>query len=412
MTIIVRRPPTLLAARACPGVWVKVTGRSGYTLRARSYDTVTNQLIGESTYSINMDPWEYVVYWATPESRSVILAVLEVVDSAGNVVEKWSVPFLYVPDAQRVSLPSSDYDVVYMSKIAAVTKFESKTGYAYLDDMLITLVRRPGYMALYDGTKKVLEATGKSAVIPLMFSVRRDIARAFANYIDNNSVADVVYKAPELADVVGAVALVKQICETVKFTNFSATPIYPSPTDQYIKVHVAFYADLYSPLDWWGVVRVIAGIGAIVAGAVLIIASFGAGAPLGVLSIIGGLSVVAGAIVIWDTAVSENPMPVREQATVIVETAITQMRNYRDQLKQYLDQLVSQGKITADEENTILGYVDSIIGIAEAAFRNLQKLIDAAYESGKRSMYPWIIVAWLVGMILGSLMVLRTTRGT
>ena len=411
MTIVVKRPPTLLAARACPGVWVKVTGRSNYTLRVRSYDMVTNRLIGEDTFSIDKDPWEYVVYWATPESRSVMLAVLEVVDSAGNVVEKWSVPFLYVPDAQMVSLPSSDYDVVYMSKIAAVTKFESKTGTVFLDDMLIVLVRRPGYMALYDGTRKVLEVTGKSAVIPLVFSIRRDIARALANYIDNSSVADVVYKAPELLDVIGAAALVKQICETVKFTNFSATPLFPSPTDEYIRVYVTFYADLHSPLDWWGIVRVIAGVGAIAAGAVLITASLGAGAPLGVPTIIGGLSMVAGAIVIWDTAVSENPMPVREQAAVIVETALAQMKNYRDQLEQYLNQLVSQGKITADEKDTIMRYVDSIIGIAEVALRDLQKLIDAAYESGKRSMYPWIVVAWLVGVVLGSLMARGAARG-
>jgi hypothetical protein len=404
MTIVVKGPPTIIATRVCPGTWVKVTGRSGYTLRVRSYDMVTNRLVGESTHSINSDPWEGVVHWATPESKTVILAVLEVVDSEGNAVEKWSVPFIFVPDAQIVQLPSSDYDVVYMSKIAAVTKFESGAGLVFLDDMLITLVRKPGYLVLYDGTRKVLEVTGKSAVIPLVFNIRRDIARALANYIDDYRVAEVVYKAPELLDVIGAVALVKQICETVKFTSFSATPLFPSPTSEYIRVHVAFYVDLHSPLDWWGIVRIIAGIGAIVAGAVLVIASLGTGAPLGVPSIIGGLSIVAGTIVIWDTAVSENPIPVREQAAVIVETAVTQVRRYRDQLEQYLDQLVQRGRITEDEKNTIMSYVNSIIGIAETALRDLQKLIDAAYESGKRSMYPWIVVAILVGIILGSML--------
>jgi hypothetical protein len=407
MAILVLAPPTIIPVPVCPGTWVKVVARNGYKLRVRSYDMISNQQLGETTYDITSDVWETVVTWAVPEGRGVVMAVLEVVDQAGNVVEKWSAPFIHVPNATRLDLPSSDYEVVYMSKVFAVTVVNSKVDAAYLDDMLITLVRRSGYLALYDGTRKVLEVTGKSAIIPLVFIIRRDVARALANYIDREEVARVVYKVPELADIIGAVALIKQICESVKFTNFSVTPVFPSPTDEYIKVYVTFYADLQSPLDWWGIVKVVAGIGAIVAGGILILASLGTGAPLGVYSIIGGLSLVAGAIVIWDTAVSENPMPVRKQAEIIVETALAQMKNYRDQLEQYLNQLVSQGKITSDEKSVIMSYVDSIIGIAETALRDLQKLVDTAYESGKASMYPWVVVAWLVGVVMGSMLARR-----
>jgi hypothetical protein len=404
MTIVVRAPPTLIPIEVCPGTWVKVIGRRGHTLRIRSYDMITSQLIDEYTYSINADPWEYVVHWPTPLYKTVVLAVLEVVDTAGRIVERWAVPFIFVPGARRVTLPSRDHDVVYMSKIAVATNSVSRTDTAYLDDMMITLIRRKGYMALYDGTRRVLEVTGKSALIPLVFQIRRDLARALANYVDNLRVAEAVYKAPELLDIIGAVALVKQICETVKFTGFSAVPEFPSATDEYIKVHVTFYADLHSPLDWWNIVRIIAGVGAIAAGAVLITASLGAGAPLGVPVIIGGLSILAGTIVIWDTAVSENPLPVREQATVIVETAVSQMRSYREQLERYLDQLVARGRITVADKSAILEYVDSIMRTAEEAFRDLQRLVDSAYESGRRSMYPWVVASWLAGVIIGSLL--------
>jgi hypothetical protein len=393
-----------MPAQACPLTPVKVLGRNGYTLRVRSYDMFTNQLIGEETYSINADPWEGIVAWDTPYNKTIMLAVLEVVDSSGNVVERWSCPFFYVPGAQELRLPSRDYDVVHMSKVAMISRVVHNVGMTFLDDMLIAVVRKPGYLALYDGTRKVFEATGKSAIVPLTFTIRRDIARAFANYIDDRDVADIVYKAPELLDVIGAVALVKQICESLKFTYFQVAPVYPSTTSDYITINVVFYTDLHSPLDWWGIVRIIAGVAAIVSGVIATIATIGLGAPVGLALILGGLSVLAGAVVIYDTAVSQNPMPVTRQAELIIQTALQQMQNYRNQLKQYLDQLVSQGKITTDEENKILSYVDSIIGIAQTAFQELNKLVESAYEEGKKSMYPWVVVAGVAGVLIGMIL--------
>jgi len=404
--IIVKYPPNIMPVAACPGTYVKVFGRRGYTLRVASYDMFTGSLISESTHTIDSDPWEGLAIWGTPLNvdRSIILAVLEVRDSSGNIVEKWAQPFIYIPKAVKVSLDDT-YEIAYISKNAMVVKYD-KYNMVCLDPMNITIAWKPGRIIIWDGTTKVMDYTGVSAVFELKFRISRDVAKAFANFIDDYNVTSVIYKAPELADLVGAAAYIKQVINSFRFTNIGTTIGFDS---SYIYVIVRFYIELHSFFDWKNILVLLAGIGAVVAGTLMVLATAGVGIPAALWAGASIFALVSGtAAIVYTATVVEKPTDIMRQADIIIETATKEMEQYRNQLSSYLDQLVSQGKITSSDKDTIMSYVDKIIGTASRAMRELRELIDKAYEQGKKDIYPWIVVSF-VGGILGGMILERTT---
>ncbi|MBW2637566.1 MAG: hypothetical protein JRC86_08625, partial [Deltaproteobacteria bacterium] len=107
-----------------------------------------------------------------------------------------------------------------------------------------------------------------------------------------------------------------------------------------------------------------------------------------------------------------NTQAYRENARRITEGAMAKIQQTRTDLEDYLNQLVAQGKITEDDKNMILSYVDSIIEEASKAMTELQDVIDQAYREGynkaKSEMTQWVIVAGMAGFIAGHLLSTRT----
>jgi polyhydroxyalkanoate synthesis regulator phasin len=387
---------------ACPATKVRVIGQIGKTLRIASYDMLTNTLIGESTQFISTGDQEFLVVWATPTSRTLVLAVLEVI-SGTTIYERWAQPFIYIPNATKLTLPSSEYSVAYISKLGGVTKFIEKTSEAWLDPMNITIIRKTGYLAIYDGTTKVVEATGKSAIFELSVQVPGSIAKAFANYIDDNDVASIVYKEYGLADWVGALTYVKLLINNLRFTNVGTT-VYRTTGGDYV-VKCRFYADLYSSIDWNKVLVLIGGIVSVVAGVALAALSAGLSLPASVTLIISGISIVTGTAIIMGTQITEEPSETVSRADELVTVAVKEITDYKDSLFQYIDSLVAQGRITQDEANKLKDYVNSITNTAINAIQELNKLVKRAYDEGYKKGVEdskmWIIVAGLGGLIGG-----------
>jgi hypothetical protein len=399
--ILVKYPPNILPLSVCPLTPVKVIGRSGYTLRVASYDMLTGSLISESTYNITSDPWEGLVGWATPASdRGIILAVLEVKDSGGNVVERWAQPFIYIPKAVAVQLDDV-YEITYISKNIMVVKLD-QSNTVYLDPMNIVIAWKPGRIIIWDGTTKVMDYTGVAAVFELKFRMPRDVAKALANLIDDPRVAGVVYKVPEVAELVGAVAYIKQVINSFRFTNIGTTISFDS---SYIYVTARFYIDLHSFFDWRNIIMFLAGVAAVALGVIVTLATLGVGMPVAVWVGATAFALITGSLAIaYSTTVTEKPTEVVWLADVIVNTAVQEMYRYRDQLSSYLDQLILQGKITQSDKDTIMDYVNKIIGVAISAMQQLRNLVNNSYKQGQQSMIPWIVVAFTGGVLVGMML--------
>jgi len=401
--ILVKYPPNVLPLSACPTTPVKIIGRNGYRLRVASYDMLTGSLISESTYSITSDPWKGLVGWGTPTTdRDIVLAVLEVRDNSGNVVERWAQPFIYIPRAVSTQLDDV-YEIMYVSKNAMVIKLD-KSNTVYLDPMNLVIAWKPRRIIIWDGTAKVMDYTGVAAVFELRFRIPRDVAKAFASFVDDRSVADVVYRAPDVAELVGAVAYIKQVINSFRFTNIGTTISFDQ---SYIYVTARFYVELYSSFDWRNIVMFLAGVAAVVLGVMVTLASLGVGIPVTVWAGATTFALISGSLAVaYSTTVTEKPADVVWSANVVINTAVQEMYQYSDQLSSYLDQLIQQGKITQDDKNTIMSYVNNIIGTAVSAMQQLRELVNNAYKQGQHSMIPWIVVS-LVGGVLGGMILER-----
>jgi hypothetical protein len=363
---------------------------------------LTGSLISEGTYNITSDPFEIWVSWGTPTNvdRDIILAVLEVNDSSGNIVERWAQPFIYIPKASMVQLDDV-YEVTYISKNAMVVKLD-KSSTVFLDQMNIVVAWKPGRIIIWDGTTKVMDHTGTAAVFELKFRIPRDVAKALASFVDDPSVANVIYKAPDVADLVGAAAYIKQVINSFRFTNIGTTIGFDS---SYIYVTARFYIDLHSFFDWRNIVMFLAGVAAVALGVIVTLGTLGVGIPVAVWVGATAFALISGSLAIaYSTTVTEKPTDVVWSANVIVDTAIQEMYRYRDQLSSYLDQLVSQGKISSSDKDTIMNYVNNIIGVAISAIQQLRNLVDNAYKQGQYSMIPWIIVAFTAGVLAGTIL--------
>jgi len=395
--ILVQVPPNLIPYPACPTTPVKVFGWRNHTLRIASYDMLTGRLIGEYTRSITSDPYEDHIGWATPGSRALILAVLEVLDSSGNVKERWSQPFIYIPGATLVRLPEKS-TVAYVAKVGGVTKIVDSTDEVWLDPLVMVVVRRKGYLCIYDGTRKVVEVQGKSAVFELVFDVPLDVARMFANYIDNSNVAMVVYKEPSLADYIGALTYVKHVSEQLRFTNVGTTV---ARYQNYIRVKCRFHTDLYSSFNWLRILNVLAGVAAVAAGVALLVVSGGLSTPISYSTIIAGIAIATGTATVLANTLTAEPTVILPGVRQVVETAKEEIEMYKSELYRYLEQLKSAGKLTDEEVSAVKGYVESIVATAYETFEELEKLINAAYNKGRSEMIPWIVVAGVGGLAVG-----------
>ena len=363
---------------------------------------LTNKLLNESTQSITSDPYEIQASWYLPDYTTLLMIVAEVWDGT-TLVERWANTVIYVPNCSSISI-SYDATVAYISKLGGTIKIDqpwTKTvgipRYAYLDPTLITIIRRYGYIAIYDGTNKVVEASGEAAVFTLQIKIPRNLAKLLANLTDDWTITSAIYKAPELAEYIGAAAYLRQLAESLRFTNIGTSI---SIDQSYVYINARFYVSLTSSFDWTKIVSILAGAFAVLTGFLMLIGSAGIALPTSLFLISAGLSIAFGSAAIVSNILAK-PSDLAAYAGQIVEIAKTEIQTYQKQLNDYVDSLVAQGKITQEEANTIKNYVNSIVQRASLTMEELKKLIDAAREEGKRSMYPWIATAGVAGVLLG-----------
>jgi polyhydroxyalkanoate synthesis regulator phasin len=407
--IIVETPPQIVYGQVSAVSRVKLI-TSATKVRIATYDALNGKLISESYSDITTSTQEILATFNTPTYNTIVIAVIEAQDNSGNVLERWSRPFIYLPNATVNSIPPSQ--VVYISKIGGITAIDDKAIFNQasvlaLDPTVFTIVKRQGYLAMYDGTTKILEVSGKSAIVKLQFKVSQDIAKFLANAIDNADISKIVYKAPEIAEWIGAWSYVKLISQNLGWNNLGNT-VYRDTNGFYI-VNVRFAVDLYSSFDWSRVLHLLTSILAIIGGVAMIIASVGFSAPISTMLIATGIVGIATgtATIVYDSLIEQTPSNILDQAKNMTASATDEINNYYTQLKQYLDSLVNQGKITSDEENKILNYVDNIRTTALDTFAKLQDMIDNAYKQGyekaKSEMMTYIAMAGLGGFVIGSI---------
>ena len=403
--IIVRDFPRVILAQACPVVPVKIVGHSGRRLRIRSIDYVTRSVIGETTVDITSDPFECNVSFATPQSNSIVIGQLIVEDTSGNVYEYYESHIIYIPSNTIYQL-DDEYEVWYISKAGFTVKTRATYFGAPSDNSCIVIAWKKGKLVVWDGSYKTFE--GRSALIKLSFTIDRTLASVFANNIDDPDVGAVIYKVPDLAPIVGAVRMLKFFYEDRRFTPVAISVAYD---DYHVYIDVTTHVDLASPLDLFGVIKIITGVGAIIAGALLLMGTLGVSLPLSWTLIVSGLSIACGVISIFTSEMREAPTTITQQARNVRIEAESKIDQTRMDLEAYLDQLVSQGKITEDEKNTILSYVDSIIVEAKSAMSELEDMVNKAYSEGynkaKSEMMPWIATAGVAGFAIGVLLASR-----
>jgi hypothetical protein len=405
--IIVKRAPVIVPLEACPGTSVKFVGRSGYYYHVYSIDMSNGQVLDGGRTQITSDPYEALVFWPTAGQsgyRTIYAAFIDVEDSSGNKVETWKAFFVYAPGVQSITIPQSD--VIYITKTGVIKWFKNAAS-AYIDQQnyMFTIIRRPGYVAIYEGATKRTEYEGKAAIFELQFKVSADVAKLMANMVDDPAVLDVVYKAPELAEWVGAVAYINRVASEVRVTNVGTSVVRNS--DGSYTVTARMQIDLYSQVDWQRLIHILAGIGSVVGGVLLLIASGGFSAPVSWVMIASGITfLAAGIISLYDTSVNA-PTYVKEQAALTVQKAINEMNTYVGSLDNYLKQLLAQGKITQDDYNTIMNYVNGIVNAAKEGMSELQKLVDKAFQEGynkaKNEMATWLVLAGMGGFIVGQM---------
>ncbi|MGB9809221.1 MAG: hypothetical protein ACPLSA_04145, partial [Caldanaerobacter sp.] len=292
--IIVQTPPQIVYGLSCPGSWVKIitSDTSATKVRIATYDSLNGKLIGENYNNITTGTQEILAVFSTPYPAydTILMAVIEVQDSSGNVLERWSRPFIFIPYASISNIPPSQ--VVYISKIGGITAIEDQAVFNQfsllaLDPTVFTIVKRPGYLAMYDGTTKILEVSGKSAIVKLQIKVTQQIAKYFANTIDNPDIGSIVYKVPDLAEWIGAWSYVKLMTQNLGWNNLGNT-VYRDTNGDYI-VNIRFAVDLYSSFDWSRVLHLLTGIMAIVGGVALLVLSAGLSTPLSTILIATGI---------------------------------------------------------------------------------------------------------------------------
>ncbi|RLB79703.1 MAG: hypothetical protein DRH17_13335, partial [Deltaproteobacteria bacterium] len=400
--IIVRDFPRVLISATCPIIPTKVVGHGGRKLRVRSIDYVTRSVIGEKTVDITSDPFELNLTFDTPGYNTIIIGQIIVEDGSGNIYEYYETHIIYIPDSDKYEL-DDEYEIWYISKAGFAAKVKATYMGMPRDGSCIVIAWKKGKLVVFDGELKTF--VGRSALIKLSFTISRTLASMFANNIEDSSVANVIYKVPDLASIVGAVRMLKFFYEDRRFTPVAISVAYD---DFYVYIDVTTHVDLASPLDLFGVIKIITGVGAIIAGALLLMGTLGVSLPLSWTLIVSGLSIACGVISIFTSEMREAPTTITQQARNVRIEAESKIDQTRMDLEAYLDQLVSQGKITEDEKNTILAYVDSIIGEAKKAMSELEDMVNKAYSEGynkaRSEMMPWIATAGVAGFAIGVLL--------
>jgi hypothetical protein len=412
-------------------VRIKVVGQSGNTLRVQVFgilwvdywaNTASNifaaylrQVLGnkvfENTYSIASDPYEVEVWWRTYSPPWVEVAVMSITveDAQGNVLEGLTLTLAYDSRGSTVAV-NEKTEVWYILTVSGqVLHLVLYPGQQYVlpnHESFITIVWRRGYIAVYRGKTKVFEASGGSAIFTLQFKLDNDIAKLMGSYIERHDIAQIVYKAPELAPWIGIVDYFRHVLQSTRLTVIGIDASYDG---YYYYVNVSVQADLMSPIDLQNILRIIAGIAAIIVGGLIAVKSLGVALPLAAKLFTFGAGLVLSGIGLYTvvtTPSTENPTGIQQAASIVTEQALKKLDTLKTTLKQVFAQLYQQGKISEEDYKKLTEYVEKEVTDVQKYVQTLNKMVATAYEQGKREMYPWIAVSF-VGGVLGGMVLER-----
>lgn len=417
MTIIVYDKPDVVVTQFNT-MRAKIYGRNGYVLRVILIDILNRKEIGNVTFNIDSDEYDISIallpndFSTLPPSYKPghVLVRLQVEDNNGNIYEIVDTVFPY---------DESSTNLVFSEEVEAW--IVSKLGYSWSrrgtsinipsSKLYYTIIYRKNYLAMYEGNEKVQEVHGRSAVITLDFIVDRTIAQVLGNNIDDKDIARLIASKKELVsivDVIGALKLAENVFTIRRFTPLGYGVKFD---DNYVYVTVVTQVDLETPIDIWGIIKVVVGVLSIIGGALLLVLSAGLSAPASYVLIASGVGAVISGVLVFTSTMREAPRDIIERAEEIATQTIQDMENTAKDLESYLDSLVSQGKITAEEKQKIMNYVNQIIERAKKGLTELKDLVQKAYEEGynegyekgKEEMKKWAIASGVGGSILGGI---------
>jgi len=406
---------------------VLVKNHKGETLGLYYIDPLTRKILYSYTEQISDDPYETVLTLPDPQLDNI--QYFEIVITAGSTgintetgeisSDVESIRKLVAYAEQMEVGIGSDYkecNVWIMSKdgmswyqsytpgLTTITTLILPKDDLYLKIIHVKYSDTNGRLMIFDGANKVLDISGKSAIIELTFSIDKQIAYKLGQAIESPKVLQACFKVPDLLYMVGALSIIKPLYSMKRFTPLAYSY---EITDTDVKLHVITQVDLVTPIDIWGALRVIAGILSIIGGGILLFVSGGVSAPLSWLMIASGISAIATGVATLYEEFRVAPTSVLQHANDVVNNAKDQINKQVEDLQNYLNQLVSEGKLTQDEANAVMTYVDNIRNIAFKAFDELKEAVKNAYDEGYKKalsdMEKWIIASGTGGFVVGLL---------
>ena len=402
--------PTILSLAASPTRTVRVVGYNGYVLRVRTIDIFKHEVIADETYNIDADPWERVIVFPTPQTDTdtIVQIVLQVEDADGNIYEVLT-GMMYFTE-HFITEPLEGPGEMWVITTSGIT-FKQRVKPDQNGNVLVpagpnafTILHTYRHLKMFVGGAKITDAVGDAAIIKLHFEFPEEVANIYGNYVDDPGIQHIIYKEPSLAPWVGPLRMIERIYEDRRMTPLGISINHVADK---ILIDVITEVDLRTPIDLWGIVKILAGIGAIVAGGALLFVSFGLSAPVSyAMFAFGAASIAAGVILLRETA-SENPSGTIKAAEEEVKRAKEDIIKYQGDLYSYIDQLVNEGKLTEEEAAKIKEYVDEIVQRATKAFDYLNEMVKKAYKEGYNAawneMWKWIGLAGGGGLVVGVL---------
>ncbi|RLG81364.1 MAG: hypothetical protein DRO40_09775 [Thermoprotei archaeon] len=386
----------------------KIYDRKDHVLRKIVYSVLDRRVLKEETENIDSD--EYMGEVSLPPNypptlpnqyiTDIVIVRLQVEDANGNIVEVLDIPVPYSNDAQTLTF-DQEVEAWIISKLGYAWSQRGKTIVIPTNSLYYSIIYWEGNLKMYEGDQLIANISGKSAIIQMRFTIDRSIAKVFFNNIDNDDIVSIIGAKRDLlpvADVIGAIKMIDTMLSMRRFTPIGYGVKFD---DNYIYITVVTQVDLYTPLDLWGIVKIVVGVLSVVGGALLLVASAGVGAPASYALIASGVSaIISGAIVLTST-LTETPQETINEAESIASSTISDMEKTVTDLDSYLDNLVAQGKITEEEKQKIMDYVNKMVERAKKGLNELKELVKKAYWEGVRESQKWIIVSGVAGFITG-----------
>jgi len=433
--MIVIKPSGYFKSLSVAPVTIKVTGRNGYTLAVYTIKVFDCNWLNNpipfnlpslnpapdysKTVSITSNNFEYIydVLNYTPTVGAIFNVVAVVLDSNNNVVERADLLIIHSTNKSSIKVPkrAEVYIVTRFAQSVKIRYNANEVAYIPKDIPCTVFIFWDGHLEIWDRGTQIHSIDADSAVIPIKITISRAVSPNLISLIDDLNIINILYKVPEVADVIGAVRWLNYLYESAhgRLGALGATVYYDSSN---VYLEMVTYVDLHSPIDVWRALMFIGGALLVIVGALTIAFTAGASVPVSAVLIASGISMAVGGVlmtysVTYSGGSTPNVIHIYEQSTKIIESATSKINETKTNLYSYLDSLVSQGKITADEKNTIVNYVEEIISTSEKAMQDLKDKIDEAYKDGYnngykdgvKQSYIWIAVALVGGLLLGIL---------